>query len=204
MNIRRLTQRSVVVATSLAISAVAVAQDAPSLQKLYESGQHGAIIERAAEGRGGSPEDIYLAALAYLKSDNPGAAAGEMRRLQEQGDAAWQQVGASGVAMVEHNGGEAVAAGRRATEQGGDNPYAHYQLGLAAAAANDFETAANAFARATELKPDFAYAHYYAGQSFQKQRALGRAADHYQYFLNLAPDSPDRAPVQAILRTLRK
>lgn len=200
----RLFQWSVAAVLLASTSTVAFAQEAPSLQKLYESGQYGAVVERAGEGRSGSPEDIYLAALAWLKQENPAAAAAEMRRLQEQGDPGWQQIGASGVANTEHNAAEAVAAGQRAVEQAGDNPYSHYQLGLAAAGAGDFETAAHAFARATELKPDFAYAHYYAGQSFQKQRALGRAADHYQYFLNLAPESPDRAPVVAILRTLRK
>ena len=109
-----------------------------------------------------------------------------------------------GLTLLQNNDGEAVAAGRRATEASGDNPYAHYQLGLAAAGANDFDTASQEFVRATELKNDFAYAHYYAGQSLQKQRNLGKAAEHYQYFMQLAPDSPDRSAVQAIMRALRK
>ena len=86
----------------------------------------------------------------------------------------------------------------------GDNPYTHYQLGMAAARADDFGTAAQAFGRATQLRPDFAYAHYYAGQSYQKERNLEKAMEHYQYFVELAPESPDRAAVQAIMRTLRK
>jgi Flp pilus assembly protein TadD len=75
---------------------------------------------------------------------------------------------------------------------------------MAAAATNDFATAAQALGRATELKPDFAYAHFYAGQAYQKQRNLAKASEHYEYFAKLAPDSPDRAAVMAILRTLRK
>jgi cytochrome c-type biogenesis protein CcmH/NrfG len=140
-----------------------------------------------------------------MKAENAGGATNEMNRLREQGsDDAWKQIGASGVAMLQQNYGEAVEAGRRATELAGDNPYAHYQLGLSAAGADDFGTAAQAFERATELKHDFAYAHYYAGQVHQKQRNVAKAVEHYQHFVQLAPESPDRSAIQAILRTLRK
>jgi tetratricopeptide (TPR) repeat protein len=184
----------------LLASAVAFAQE-PSSQKLFESGNFAAVTERANSG---APEDRYLAALAHLKAGNTDAAAGEMTRLKDEGpDDGWKQVGASGVAMLQHNDGEAVEAGRRATGMAGDNPYAHYQLGLAAAGASDFGLAAQEFGRATELKPDFAYAHYYAGQAYHKERNMSKAAEHYQQFLQLAPDSPDRAAIQSILRTLR-
>ena len=193
----RLVQWSILFLLPLMVTASA--QELTS-QKLFETGNYGAVVERAGSG---SPEDVYLAAMAHLKAGNGEGASGELRKLGEQGDEAWKQVGASGVAMVEHNDGEAVAAARRATEVAGDNPYAHYQLGMAAATAGDFDTAAGAFDRAAELKPDFAYAHYYAGQAFQKQRNIQKASEHYQHFLQLAPDSPDRTVVQAIMRTLR-
>jgi tetratricopeptide (TPR) repeat protein len=202
MSAFRLAQWSAAVA--LAASTVVSAQDAPPLQKLMETGQYDAIVERAAEGRSGSPEDIYVAAMAYLKLGNTDGAANELRRLQDQGDESWKRVGASGVAMLQNNDGEALAAGRQAAEMSGDNPYTHYQLGMAAARANDFGTAAQAFERATQLRPDFAYAHYYAGQSFHKERNLEKALEHYRYFVELAPDSPDRVAVQGIMRTLRK
>jgi tetratricopeptide (TPR) repeat protein len=193
----RLAKWSLAIAVAAA-SAVVAAQE--SSQKLFESGNYGAVVERAGSG---APEDIYLAGLAHMKTGNNGGAGNEFRRLQEQGDEGWKQVGASGAAMAANNGGEAVAAGRRATEASGDNPYAHYQLGLAAFTAGDMDTAAPALERATQLKPDFAYAHYYAGQAFQKQRNISKAGEHYQYFLKLAPDSPDRAAIQAIVRSMR-
>ena len=197
MGCQRLAKWSLAVAFAAA-STVAAAQE--SSQKLFESGNYGAVVERAASG---APEDIYLAAMAQLKAGNADGANNELRRLQEQGDEAWKNVGVSGAAMVAHNDGEAVAAGRRAAEAGGEKPYAHYQLGIAAAGANDFDTAAGALERATQLKPDFAYAHYYAGQVYQKQRNVAKASEHYQYFLQLAPDSPDRTAIQAIMRSLR-
>lgn len=200
MPVQRLAKWSVALAVAAA-STLAWAQE-PSSQKLFESGNWAAVTERADSG---SPEDRYLGALAHLKADNSAAAIGEMSRLRDEGpDDAWKQIGASGAAMLQHNDGEAVEAGRRATELAGENPYAHYQLGLAAAGANDFGLSAQAFERATGLKPDFAYAHYYAGQAFHKQRDMSKAVDHYQHFVQLAPESPDRAAIQSILRTLRK
>lgn len=189
---------SMVVAVLIGSAGVATAQE--SSQKLFEAGNYGAVVERASSG---SPEDIYLAGLAHYKAGNNDGAAGEFRRLQEQGDEAWKSIGASGAAMAGGDGGGAVDAGRRATEQAGDNPYAHYQLGLAAFVAGDNDTAASALARAAELKPDFAYAHYYAGQAFQKLRNISKAGEHYQHFLRLAPDSPDRMAIQAIIRSMR-
>lgn len=186
-----------------AASTVLVAQD-QSVQQQFESGAYDAVVQRGAEGRSGSSEDIYLAGLAFRKMGNDDGAAGEMRRLQEQGDDAWKQIGASALAQIEANDGEAVAAARRATQANGDNAYAFYQLGMSAAGANDFGTAASAFARSIELKPDFAYAHFYGAQAFQKQKNLGKAAEHYEYFAKLAPNAPERPAVMAILRTLRK
>jgi hypothetical protein len=54
-----------------------------------------------------------------------------------------------------------------------------------------------------ELKPDFAYAHYYAALANQRQRQLPKAADHFNAFLRLAPDAPERSAVLAIMRTLK-
>jgi tetratricopeptide (TPR) repeat protein len=200
MPVFRLAKWSAVCLVALSVSVWA---QEPSTQKLYETGQYQALVDRAAEGRAGTPEDTYMAALAFLKMENSGASATEYRRLQGQGGA-WEQVGASGVAMLEHNHGEAVAAAQRAAGMAGDNPYIQYQLGLAAAGADDFGTSSQAFLRATEIKPDFAYAHYYAGQAFQKLHNMAKAAEHYDYFLRLAPESPDRAAAMTLLRTLRK
>jgi tetratricopeptide (TPR) repeat protein len=204
MRVERLRQWSIGVVLAggvLAGAMAAAAAQEPSSQKLFETGNYGAVAERADSG---SPEDRYLAALAHSKAGNSEAATSTMTRLRDEGpDDAWKQIGTSGVAMLQHNDGEAVEAGRRATEMAAENPYAHYQLGLAAAGANDFATSAQAFERAAEIKPDFAYAHYYAGQAFHKQRNMGKAAEHYRRFLELAPESPDRAAIQSIMRTLR-
>ena len=50
-----------------------------------------------------------------------------------------------------------------------------------------------AFTKAIELKPDFAYAHYYAALAYQRQRQLPKTAEHFDAFLRLAPDAPERS-----------
>jgi tetratricopeptide (TPR) repeat protein len=200
MRVQRRGKWSVALAFALA-STLLVAQE-PSTQKLFEAGQYAAVTERANSG---SPEDRYLAAMSHIKLEQFDAAGAEMGRLRDEGpDETWKQVGASGAAMVARDFGAAVEAGRRATELAPENPFAHFQLGYAAALANDAGLGAQSMVRAAELAPDFAYAHYWAGQMFQRQRNLSRAVEHYQQFLQLAPESPDRATIQSILRTLRK
>ena len=81
----------------------------------------------------------------------------------------------------------------RAVEADGGNPFAHYQLGLSASKASDWGTAVSGFTKAIELKPDFAYAHYYAALAYQRQRQLPKTAEHFDAFLRLAPDAPERS-----------
>ncbi len=179
------------------------AQDEP-VQKVFEKGAFDAVVQRAGEGRGGSPEDTFYAALAMLKMGNGGGASAEFQRLAEQGDEGWKLIGQSGMASTGGNHDEAVNTARRATEVSGGNPFAHYQLGQALLGAGDQGAAAEAFARAGEIKPDFAYAHYNAGLAFQKVNNLGRAETELGYFVKLAPEAPERAGAMAILRALRQ
>jgi tetratricopeptide (TPR) repeat protein len=175
-------------------------QDA-SAQKLFESGNYDAVIQRAEQDR--SPEATFFAAQAHMRKEQPDRAREEYGRLKALSDGAWKAIGEAGDALAGGDAGGALAHARRATQADGGNPYAQYLLGLAAARQNDFATASTAFARAVELKNDLAYAHYFAAQSFQRQRNLARAAEHYEAFLKLAPEAPERAAVTGIMKTLR-
>jgi tetratricopeptide (TPR) repeat protein len=126
-----------------------------------------------------------------------------MTRLRGSDQPAWRLVGESGEALIANDAGRAVELARRAVEADGDNPFAHYQLGLAASKASDWGGAVSAFMRTIALKPDFAYAHYYAALAYQRQRQLTKTAEHFDAFLRLAPDAPERGAVVAILRTIK-
>jgi tetratricopeptide (TPR) repeat protein len=183
----------------LAGSTVAADQKA-DVQRLFQSGAYEQAVEAA---QGADPASTFLAAQALIKLNRNDGAAAEMARLRSSGNQSWQLIGESGEALIANDAGRSVDLARRATEADGENPFAFYQLGLAASKAGDWGTADAAFSRTIQLKPDFAYAHYYAALVHQRLRQLPKAAEHFDAFLRLAPDAPERSAVLAIMRTLK-
>jgi tetratricopeptide (TPR) repeat protein len=190
----------IVAAAVLFAAGSSVSAQKPEVQRLYQSGSYEQAVEAA---RDGDPASTYIAAQSLLKLERDDRAAAEMTRLRSSDNAAWRLIGESGEALIANDGGRAVELARRAVEADAGNPFAHYQLGLAAAKVNDWGGAVGGFTRALEVKPDFAYAHYYAALSYQRQRNLPKTADHFDAFLRLAPDAPERSAVVAILRTIK-
>lgn len=179
---------------------LSAAEQKPEVQRLFQSGSYEQAVEAS---RDGDPASAFLAAQAQLKLNRMDGAAAEFARLRESGQAGWKLVGESGDAMAANDAGRATDLARQATEADGNNSFAFYQLGLAASKAGDWGTATAAFTRSLALKPDFAYAHYYGALAAQKQRQLSKAAEHFEAFLRLAPEAPERQAVQAIMRSLK-
>lgn len=189
-----------VVLAAWGLAASAVGAQKPDVQRLFQSGSYEQAVEAA---RDADPASTYIAAQALLKLERPDQAGAEMTRLRGSDQQGWRLIGESGEAMIANDAGRSVELARRATEADGGNPFAFYQLGLADSKANDWGGAVAAFTRSIELKPDFAYAHYYAALAYQRQRQLPKAAEHFDAFLRLAPDAPERGAVVAILRTIK-
>lgn len=181
-------------------SSVASAGQRPDVQRLFQSGAYQQAVDAA---RDGDPASTFLAAQSLIKLDRTDQAVAEMTRLRGSENSAWRLIGESGEALIGNDAGRAIELARRAVEEDGGNPFAQYQLGLAAGKANDWGTAVAGFTGAVELKPDFAYAHYYAALAYQRQRQLSKTAEHFDAFLRLAPDAPERSAVLAILRTIK-
>lgn len=180
--------------------ASSVAAQKPEVQRLFQSGWY----EQAADAaRGGDAASTYIAAQSLIKLERADQAAAEFARLRETDQPAWRLVAESGEALIGNDTGRAVDLARKAVDADEGNPFAHYQLGLSAAKATDWGTAVAGFTRAVQLKPDFAYAHYYAALAYQRQRQLPKTAEHFDAFLRLAPDAPERSAVIAILRTIK-
>jgi tetratricopeptide (TPR) repeat protein len=184
----------------LGMAGSTVSAQKPEVQRLFQSGSYEQAVEAA---RGGDAASTFLAAQSLLKLDRADQAATQINQLKSSDQPAWRLVGESSEAMLANDAGRAVQLARQAVEADGDNAFAHYQLGLAASKASDWGTAVSAFTRAIELKPDFAYAHYYAGLAHQRMRQLPKTAEHFDAFLRLAPDAPERAAVAAVLRTIK-
>lgn len=187
------------VVKALSGSAMA-AEQKPEVQRLFQSGSYEQAVEAA---RDGDPASTFLAAQSLMKLDRTDRAVAELTRLRASENPSWRLLGESGEALLANDAGRAIDLARRAIEADGGNPFAQYQLGLAAAKANDWGTAVSGFTRSIELKPDFAYGHYYAALAYQRQRQLTKTAEHFDAFLRLAPDAPERGAVVAILRTIK-
>jgi tetratricopeptide (TPR) repeat protein len=203
MAMKNLLNRAVFAAMVLGLwtlAAQAVNAQKPEVQRLFQSGSYEQAVEAAREG---DPATTYIAAQSLLKLERADRAGAEMTRLRASDDQGWRLIGESGEALIANDAGRAVELARRATEADGGNAFAFYQLGLATSKANDWGGAVAAFTKAVELKPDFAYAHYYAALAYQRQRQLPKAAEHFDAFLRLAPDAPERGAVIAILRTIK-
>jgi len=63
--------------------------------------------------------------------------------------------------------------------------------------------AAAEFDAAAMLNPTNAYAHYYGGLMHYRANRPDRMAIHFEQFLKLAPDAPERPEVTQIMRTVR-
>ena len=198
---RSIVAVAAVLAVELALPGSALANEQkPEVQRLFQSGSYEQAVEAA---RDGDPASTFLAAQSLMKLDRTDRAAAELMRLRASDNPSWRSIGESGEALIAGDAGRAIELARRAIEADGGNPFAHYQLGLAAGKASDWGTSVTGFTKAIELKPDLAYAHYYAALAYQRQRQLPKTAEHFDAFLRLAPDAPERGAVQAILRTIK-
>jgi tetratricopeptide (TPR) repeat protein len=195
-----------VILSLLLAGAIAAAQDRPAPHQLFEAGQNDQALQRIAEEREQGtlpPADAYLAGQVLLKLNRIDEARAEFERLATGEDPVLALVGQSAVAMVNNENERAIELATQAVAQGPDNFHAQYQLGQAKAKVEDWAACAEAFHQAATIDPTFAYAHYYAGLSYSRIKRADRTSEHFERFLKLAPNAPERAAVESLMRTLR-
>lgn len=186
----------------------AVVADQADVKALFESGSHQQLIDATASAGpevAGDPAVLYLKALSHEKLSQSDAAVRTYEQITAgRGEQdAWRYVGEAGRLLVRGQTKPALAAATRAVELNGSLAEAHYQRGLVLGHANNFAGAAKAFERAAHINPAFAYAHYYAGISFYRAKRIDLMASHFEAFLRLAPNAPERGEVESIMRTVR-
>jgi tetratricopeptide (TPR) repeat protein len=188
--------------TTLLFSSVALAQDPGQIQRLFEAGRYQQVVESTTPD---SPPDVlYTTAQSQQKMGANDQAAQTFSRLAErpEGDP-WHFIGLSGRQLVEGNIDAAIASARQAVAMAPDLAAAHFQLGLALARQQQWNEAAAAFDAASERQPTNAYAHYYGGMMHYRANRVDRMALHFEQFLKLAPEAPERPEVMSIMRTLQ-
>ena len=180
----------------------ASAQGLADVRKMYDAGQYQQAVA-AAQGAGDDARLVYLLAQSQQKLGHRDDARQMYSQLAARPDGdPWHDIGRSAVAQLGGDAAGAVEAATQAAERGAAIPEAHYQRGIALSAKQDWAEAAAAFEKAAELDPAWADAHYYAGLAYSKNKRIDLMAQHFNTFLRLAPQSPSRAEVQSIMRTL--
>ena len=192
-----------VLALALAAAPItASAQDTERVQKLFEAGQHQQVVEAAQADA--APQVLFTAGQSYQKLGDTDQAMTQYRRLAEMpDDTPWHWIGESAQQLLQGDNDAALDSARKAVERGGDVAEAQFQLGLVQARRQDWREAAEAFERVTEIDPGNAYAHYYGGLMQYRANRADRMAIHFEAFLKLAPQAPERPEVLQIMKTVR-
>ena len=178
------------------------AQDTSQVQKLFEAGQYQRVVESAQAD--GNPAVLYTAAQSHQKLGENDQAMEKYAALAARDESdIWHFIGLSGQQLMKEDVEGALASARHAVEMDGNMAEAHYQLGLVLAKRKEWDAAAAEFDRVTEINPSNAYAHYYGGLMHYRANRPDRMANHFEQFLKLAPEAPERAEVTQIMRTVR-
>jgi tetratricopeptide (TPR) repeat protein len=186
------------------------------LARAFTAGHYQEVADRTGAAIAANPAvkgpALYLAGLSRQKLGQPQEARAAFAELAAGGeDDPWRYVGlsASSIVQLTEPAGEAglpfdpVEMANRAVALGATLFEAHYQLGHAYAHRGDYANAAAAFAKSTELPGSLPGAHYYAGIAHYRVKRIDLMAVHFEAFLKLAPDAPERGEVEAIMRTVR-
>ena len=178
------------------------AQNASQVQKLFEAGEYQRVVDAAQPD--GDPAVLYTAAQSHQKLGENDQALQTYGALasRDEGDV-WHFIGLSAQQLMQDDTEGAVASARQAVAMNGGMAEAHYQLGLVLAKRQEWQGAATEFDRVTEINPSNAYAHYYGGLMHYRASRPDRMANHFEQFLKLAPDAPERPEVTQIMKTVR-
>jgi tetratricopeptide (TPR) repeat protein len=194
--------KKILLVALLLLPIAAVAQDTAQVRRMFEAGQYQQVIEAA--GAADAPEAIYTAAQSHQRLGAVNEARDTYARLSARPeDDPWHFIGLSGQQLIDEDAEGALASAQQAVAMAGGLAEAQFQLGLVLAKRQDWGGAAEALDRAAELSPAYAYAHYYGGLMHYRANRPDRMAIHFEAFLRLAPEAPERPEVVQIMRTVR-
>ncbi len=179
---------------------------------LFERGAFSAVVDAVDKASGPevvvNADALFVAGLSQEAMNASGRAGKTYAELDQLANSdPWHQMGLSAGALVAGDLDRAAIAALRAVERAnGDklaHKYAHFQHGRVMLARDDYVAASDAFIRTLQIDGGFAYAHYWAGFSYNKTGNLVSMTNHFERFLELAPEAPERQQVMAILAAMR-
>lgn len=185
-----------------------IAPDAASSPRdLYQAGRYQETVDRVAalraDGAAG-PADIWLMGQSLAKLNRDAEARDAFASLGGSEDDAWTFVGRSAAAVLDGDLDAALGHARAAVERAPEAFHTNMQLGIVQTLRNDFGGASVALEKAAQIDGADAYAHYYAGLAASKLRRTDRMIAHFEAFVRLAPEAPERPTVETLLRTVKR
>lgn len=193
---------------TLPAAATATTPDAASSPRdLYQAGRYQETVDRVAALRaegGAGPADIWLMGQSLAKLNRDAEARDAFASLGGSEDDPWTLVGRSAAAVLDGDLDAALGHARAAVERAPEAFHPNMQLGLVQTLRNDFGGASAALEKAAQIDGADAYAHYYAGLAASKLRRTDRMIAHFEAFVRLAPEAPERPTVETLLRTVKR
>ena len=147
-------------------------------------------------------DDLWFAAHSQARLGRRGEAASLFTGLSQTANEPFRVAAQIGLAVLDGNP-EAIERARQAAVPFLNNPYVQFELGLAHTTRGDFAAAAMAFDACADTSPRFAYAYYHAGLAYERLNRPDLTVARFETFQRLAPEAPERAQVDSILRTVR-
>jgi tetratricopeptide (TPR) repeat protein len=192
------------------VPSAAVAQGVSPIQRLFEAGKHAEVVKAAPADA--PPSVLFLVGLSHERLRAKDPARETFGRLASRPDTdPWHFTGESARKLVDGDIGnerewlawheEALKLAEQGAKLGPTLMEAHYQVGRVLAAMSSWADAATAFDRAAELNPTFAYAHYFSGMAYFRGENPDRMVEHFEAFLKLAPEAPERSQVQNLMKS---
>ncbi len=187
----------------LLIPTAVLAQDPGQIQRLFESGKYQQVVDSTTPD---SPPDVlYTTAQSQQKLGANDQAAQTFSRLAERPEAdPWHFIGLSGRQLVEGNPDAAIASARQAVDDGTGTSLRALSARSCARPPAAWAEAAAEFDEVSARQPTNAYAYYYGGMMHYRASRVDQMAVHFEQFLKLAPEAPERPEVLSIMRTLQR
>jgi tetratricopeptide (TPR) repeat protein len=185
--------------------ALAAGQNVADVRQLFDAGRYQEVV-RASETPAAADAAArlqYLAAQSYSKLSDADGARRTYQRLADSGAGPWSSIGKSGLQLLDKQFDAALASADQAAGEAQTLPEAHYQRGIVFMFRNDYGSALDAFTKATQLDPMFASAYYYAGLASSRVKRIDLMSSNFGTFIKLAPNAPERAEVESVLRSVR-